>query len=365
MPPGITSLPASPTVDDDRFDFASAPFEDVARLYHSLKGTAYAVSPGIPPVTISVRGRDRFFSSFESFVSAIDSSVVSGVVLYAPRASSVVGRTTYTYSVKHRPVSEIADALKSACPLSLQGADFLAFTASADLAAACISWVAMLDSPRPQYTLHAAVVEVTDSDSESSGLSIVGRVFGVSFSVSNALSGVSASITRDAWNLALQQLRTSSVASVRQQFTAQLSSSPVRIVAGQDVPILQAAVPVSSSGGNAVVSGAVAQTVSYRPTGYTCDIVPSLVTLDLVRLKVQQTLSSVAVNTTSRIDSPLISRREFTTDVDLRPGRFVVLGGLNSSSSVDSSTRFFGVPIGSSRVQPRSELLLVLAVFRQ
>lgn len=86
----------------------------------------------------------------------------------------------------------------------------------------------------------------------------------------------------------------------------------------------------------------IVNSVEYRDTGVTLQVTPRVNSGGFVSLEVDQEVSSVSATTTSGIDSPTISRRSVTTDVTIRSGQTVVLGGLIQDSS--SSGRR-GIPV--------------------
>jgi general secretion pathway protein D len=132
---------------------------------------------------------------------------------------------------------------------------------------------------------------------------------------------------------------------------------------GDQVPIV-----TQSSVGTADDSRIV-NAVEYRDTGVTLTVTPRVNAGGFVSLDVLQEVSSVAETTTSGIDSPTISRRAITTNVTVRSGQTVVLGGLIQDRSLIGRS---GVPVAvdvpvigplfgrRNQSDSRSELLALL-----
>ncbi len=109
--------------------------------------------------------------------------------------------------------------------------------------------------------------------------------------------------------------------------------------------------------------------VEYRDTGVRLTVTPRVNSGGYVSLGVDQEVSDVVPTTTSGIDSPTISRRSVTTDVTIRSGQTVVLGGLIQDTStigrrgipVLDEIPVLGAAFGRRNQQAgRSELLALL-----
>ena len=82
--------------------------------------------------------------------------------------------------------------------------------------------------------------------------------------------------------------------------------------------------------------------MEYRDTGVSLTVTPRVNSGGYVSLIVDQEISSVSPTVSSGIDSPTISRRSVSTDVTIRDGQTVVLGGLIQDSSSGSRR---GIPV--------------------
>ena len=116
------------------------------------------------------------------------------------------------------------------------------------------------------------------------------------------------------------------------------SGSEARIQVGTEVPILTSQQTTSSTiAGNP----AVLQSIQYRSTGVLLTVKPVIHAGDRVDLEVSQEVSEATTNSTSAISSPVISNRKISTNLTLRDGATVILGGLISENRDASNT---GIP---------------------
>lgn len=107
-----------------------------------------------------------------------------------------------------------------------------------------------------------------------------------------------------------------------------------RVRAGERVPI-----QTSTYQGNLV---AIATT--FEETGIELQITPELIGKDAVRMRLKETFSAVTgfVAGQAGTQNPIINKREAETVLTVRDGATLVVGGLQSSSSIDSES---GIPL--------------------
>jgi len=117
------------------------------------------------------------------------------------------------------------------------------------------------------------------------------------------------------------------------------SGSEARIQVGTEVPILTsqqtAQTPV---GGNP----SIIQSIQYRSTGVLLSVKPVIHAGDRIDLEVSQEVSEATANTTSQINSPQITNRKVATQLTLKDGATVILGGLISENRDLSES---GIPV--------------------
>jgi general secretion pathway protein D len=118
------------------------------------------------------------------------------------------------------------------------------------------------------------------------------------------------------------------------------SGSEAKIEVGTEVPI------ITSQGSTNTIQNAgttgILQSIDYRKTGILLTVRPTVHSGDRIDLRVSQEVSAALPNSTPGISSPLIQNRNVLTELTLKDGQTVVIGGLISENrTVDDS----GVPI--------------------
>jgi general secretion pathway protein D len=107
------------------------------------------------------------------------------------------------------------------------------------------------------------------------------------------------------------------------------SGTEARIQVGSEVPILTSQQTAQTPiGGNP----SIIQSIQYRSTGVLLTIRPVIHSGDRVDLEVSQEVSEATTNSTSQISSPIISNRKISTNLTLKDGTTVMLGGLISEN---------------------------------
>ncbi len=136
------------------------------------------------------------------------------------------------------------------------------------------------------------------------------------------------------------------------------------IQVGKDVPILtQQQQSTQTTDANIVNS------VSYKTTGVQLDVKPRVTPGGMVQMDVEQQVSTATTTDTSDIKSPTFIVRQITSNVAVRSGQAVVLGGLienNDASSKGGVPGFSNIPVlgalfsDNARQADRKELLVIL-----
>lgn len=117
------------------------------------------------------------------------------------------------------------------------------------------------------------------------------------------------------------------------------SGAEARIQVGSEVPILTSQQTAQTAiGGNP----SIIQSIQYRSTGVLLSVKPVIHAGDRIDLDVSQEVSEATANTTSAISSPIITNRKVQTNLTLKDGATVMLGGLISENRDLSDT---GIPL--------------------
>ena len=131
-----------------------------------------------------------------------------------------------------------------------------------------------------------------------------------------------------------------------------------RILVGSDFPVRGSS--TVDKAGNVVAS------VEYKQAGVILDLLPQVLEKSVL-LGVHQQVSSVAITTSSGIDSPSLNKREVQTTVEMVPGEVVMLAGLDNATETETSSGFGFLPDfmrASSRNKQRTQIFLLLEVTR-
>ncbi len=234
-----------------------------------------------------------------------------------------------------------------------------------------------LDRPSKQVLIEATVAEITLSEKDEQGiewiltnaglgglsgkLGTLGTLGAGSAGLTYTLS--SAKEVRAVLNAFVSNSRATILSTPRLMVR---SGSQASITVGNEIPILtsQATSNQQSNGNSAIL-----QQIQYRRTGITLNIQPTVYAGRRVDLTISQEVSSSQPNSTSNIDSPIILNRQVKTDLSLKDGQSILLGGLISDSRTEGQS---GVPVlkdlpliggffrAQKQSQDRTELVIML-----
>jgi len=206
-----------------------------------------------------------------------------------------------------------------------------------------------LDKPAKQVLIEATVAEIVLTDQDALGIEWVinsanlGGLDGKVSSLADATgtSGLiytlsSAGQVRAVLNAFASNSRAIILSTPRIMVR---SGSQATIDVGTEVPILtsQATTDQQQEGNSAIL-----QEVQYRNTGTSLSIKPTVYAGRRVDLEITQQVSAAQSNDTSNINSPLIQNRSLTTELSLRDGQSVLLGGLISNNYTEG---WSGIPV--------------------
>ena len=234
----------------------------------------------------------------------------------------------------------------------------------------------MLDRPRAQVLIEAAIIEVTLTDEMRMGVNwqgILNEHVAVTFAdniagqVVSRFPGASISyINRDIETAINVLAAQTEVEVVSRPSILALHNEQAELQVGDQVPIVvQSAVSVEDPGAPIV------NQTAYRNTGVILTVTPQIRAGGMVELDVRQEVSGVAQTTSSGIDSPTITQRRIATTLLVPSGQSVALGGLISNRRTGGET---GVPLikdvpvvgrlfrSESVAEERIELLVLITV---
>jgi type II secretory pathway component GspD/PulD (secretin) len=222
-----------------------------------------------------------------------------------------------------------------------------------------------LDRPVSSLVVHLAVYEVDVSRNEQSALTVVGKLLGAAASIGSGVvvkaatgggAAVDLTIASAGFDAVVSALDTASEAHLVTSPVLRTSSGVLASFAvGDSVPTVG---NVSYSAG----SSSPVQSIQYQQSGVVFSVVPELVG-ELVDVALYQSISSFVPTTVGVTSSPTLKNRVLSSDLIVRPGSVVVLGGLMQTSEASGSTGWWIVPkLTSGASKSRTELVLVLSV---
>ena len=147
------------------------------------------------------------------------------------------------------------------------------------------------------------------------------------------------------------------------------SGEEASIDVGDEVPTIssQSASPIDIDGTSNIL-----QTVQYRKTGVILNIAPVIYSDNRVDLQIRQEVSEAQPVSSGGVQSPIISNRAVSTNLSLRDGSSVLIGGLirNGSSGGESGVPLLkDIPIlgnafkTRTRGRDRSELIIMITPY--
>lgn len=226
--------------------------------------------------------------------------------------------------------------------------------------------VTKLDIRRAQVLIEAAIVEISGDIGSALGIQWAslngtgGAQGGISFSnLGNSLNGVIAAVQglptaagladgitlaagkqssngKGGYGALLQALATASNANLLSTPSIMtLDNEEAKIVVGQNVPFITGTSTGASNGVNNPF-----QTISREDVGLTLKVIPQISDGDVVRLQVEQEVSSV-VPTSSAVQSAdlITNKRSIKTTILADNGETIVLGGLIEDDVTDAESR--------------------------
>ncbi len=288
-----------------------------------------------------------------------------------------VGKNFFTYAVKHKDASALAQTLEQlltgarpAATGAAQGGstaskttsvvvdkstNMLIFQASQEDYPQIVALLQNLDRPTRSALIEVSVAELTlDNDQETgvgwmathamkSGASIVGGTLG-NLSVGTAGGTFRVFDTVGQVRAVLNALVS--------EGKGRLLSSPrlmarngeqAQIQVGDEVPIITSQLNTGVASTNTTTpQNQVLQTVQYRKTGVLLKIKPVIHSGELIDLDVMQEVSAARSTQTGVNVSPTFGTRSIETKLTLRNGGTVLLGGLISEDSNDTNA---GLPL--------------------
>ena len=153
-----------------------------------------------------------------------------------------------------------------------------------------------------------------------------------------------------------------------------LNNQKAKINVGDQVPVATGSTSIPLGGGVGGNSGAISNSIQYKDTGVTLEVIPRVNANGLVIMKLKQVVSSVVPvsptgDASTQQQSPTINKKEISSSVAVADGETIVLGGLISDTITDNKKGvpfFYQLPIigslfgATSKNDAKSELVILI-----
>lgn len=285
-------------------------------------------------------------------------------VVYIAKVEPKIVRQSFVYSPVYRDVDYLAEFLKhnSADEKSVSASgDKLVYYGTGEEIARVKSVLKGVDVPGREIVVTGYVFEVQTEEKEGSGINLLAKLLsgklGINIGVKQNYENF---ITVNTGNLdaMIELFRTDSRFHVVSSPTIRVKSGAKgNFSVGSDVPILGAV--TYDRDGRAV------QSIEYRSSGVIFDILPTI-KADNIDIKIQQQLSNFVKTDTGVNQSPTLIKRDIVTDVSVKNGDVIVLGGLAENKVTEGETGFSFLPkgflSGKSKNNSKTDIVILLQV---
>lgn len=250
---------------------------------------------------------------------------------------------SFVYRPKHRAISYLFPLVRAAYPHFFKAdqvqpvdGDILTLHTPLDNHHLLNEFLSSLDTPVPQVLVSGVAYEVTLNRDSGHSLDLIASLLKDKLSLvvesANVASTLGASVFKfNGVDLksALKILDTDTrFKTVSRPSVRVRSGGSAKFNSGSDVPIL----------GSVVTNqGVTTQGIQYRSSGVLFDVQPFLFS-ESINLKIKQEVSSFVQTNIGVINSPTLNKRLIETDLDLKNGDVIMIGGLNDSTNTNTKS---------------------------
>ena len=277
-----------------------------------------------------------------------------------PAESKVPPNVYRVYQAMNRPADFMVTAINAAAGVVVAkpvGGTRFVLAAPAERIEAFAQLVEQLDVAALSVEVSASFVEVTTSQSDASGLSLVAGTVSHKLGLSITPNIGQLSIMGGRYDLVLQALAADGrFKQVSDSRVVGDDAEKLLLSVGDEVPTI-----ASTSKDNA---GNPVQNVVYRASGVILDVLPHVLGSGRLSLAVDGQVSSFQTTTTGVSGSPTLVKRQVKTSVTLGDGEVLVIGGLNDSKATGSTGGFSFLPATwrtKSSNGTKTDLVLILS----
>lgn len=280
------------------------------------------------------------------------------LVKVKPPEAKVV-KHSFVYNPVHRDVDYLQGFLKSEGEVSANG-DKLVFYGTREEISRIENVLSSVDTPSREVVVTGYVFEVQNVEKEGSGINLLAKLLSGKLGINIGMKqNYENFITVNTGNLdaMIELFRTDQRFHVVSSPTLRVKSgSKGNFSVGSDVPVLSSV---------AYQDGRPVQSIEYRSSGVIFDIQPTIKS-QAIDLKIRQQLSNFVKTDTGVNQSPTLIKRDMVTDVSVKSGDVIVLGGLAENKIENGETGFSFFPksflSGKSKSNSKTDIIVLMQV---
>nr|DAF33486.1 MAG TPA: Type II secretion system protein [Inoviridae sp.] len=339
----------------------------ISMIYDDVLQKPYMLDPKLAGDTRLISFHTTEQQDFEQFIQryfsnmSISVSEKKGVVYIGhiePKQPKIVKRS-YVYTPVYRDVEYLAGFLQGEGQVSANGDKLVYYGLSEDIER-IKSVLKSVDTKSREVVVTGYVFEVQNIEKEGSGINLLAKLLSGKLGISVGYKqNYENFITVNAGNLdaMFELFRTDQRFRVVSSPTLRVKSgSKGNFSVGSDVPVLANVI---------YQDGKPIQSIEYRSSGVIFDIQPTIKN-QAIDLKIQQQLSNFIKTDTGVNNSPTLVKRDLVTDVTVKSGDVVVLGGLAENKLSSGETGFSILPkgwlSGKSNENTKTDIIVLLQV---
>ncbi|MGC6394503.1 type II secretion system protein GspD [Pasteurella multocida] len=364
----ISSFMFSMSVLAQHIDFKldSVPLHKaISMIYDEVLEKPYMLDPVLVDdkrlISFKVTKEQDFSAFLQRYFSNMNIKIhTKNGVDYIQYIEPKITKQSFVYNPIHRDVTYLSEFLQSDGQVFASGDKLVFYGTSSEIARAK-SVLKSVDTVSKEVVVTGYVFEVQTTEKEGSGINLLAKLLsgklGINIGIKQNFENF---ITVNAGNLdaMIELFRTDSRFHVVSSPTLRVKSgSRGNFSVGSDVPILGSV--KYDKDGRAV------QSIEYRSSGVIFEIVPT-VKNGAIDLKIQQQLSNFVKTDTGVNNSPTLIKRDLVTDVTVKSGDVVVLGGLAQNKLTEGETGFSFLPkgflTGKSKSDEKTDIIVLLQV---
>ncbi|TCH93683.1 type II secretion system protein GspD [Pasteurella multocida] len=337
----------------------------ISMIYDEVLEKPYMLDPVLVDdkrlISFKVTKEQDFSAFLQRYFSNMNIKIhTKNGVDYIQYVEPKITKQSFVYNPIHRDVTYLSEFLQSDGQVFASGDKLVFYGTSSEIARAK-SVLKSVDTVSKEVVVTGYVFEVQTTEKEGSGINLLAKLLsgklGINIGIKQNFENF---ITVNAGNLdaMIELFRTDSRFHVVSSPTLRVKSgSRGNFSVGSDVPILGSV--KYDKDGRAV------QSIEYRSSGVIFEIVPT-VKNGAIDLKIQQQLSNFVKTDTGVNNSPTLIKRDLVTDVTVKSGDVVVLGGLAQNKLTEGETGFSFLPkgflTGKSKSDEKTDIIVLLQV---